>query len=97
MVSEAILTSRQPREKEHCLFENLMSNKLRKTAFRKKYINCKLKLHSKGSYRQILGAITVLKFFQRLALDFPYICLQFFPGNFSRQEEKFYRQKYRNF
>ena len=53
-------------------------------------MNCKLKLHSKGFYQQILGAVTVLKFLQKLALDFPYICLQFFPGNF-------YRQMYRKF
>ena len=39
-------------------------------------MNCKLKLHSKGFYQQILGAVTVLKFLQRLALDFLYICLQ---------------------
>ena len=52
-------------------------------------MNCKLKLHSKGFYQQILGAVTVLKFLQ-LALDFPYICLQFFPENF-------YRQMYRKF
>ena len=32
----------------------------------------------------------VLKFLQAIALDFPYICLQSFPGKyFSRQEEKF--------
>ena len=31
----------------------------------------------------------VLKFLQKLALDFPYICLQFFPGNFYR---KMYRK-----
>ena len=48
-------------------------------------MNCKLKLHSKGFYQQILGAVTVLKFHQKLALDFPHICLQFFPGNFYRQ------------
>ena len=36
----------------------------------------------------------MLKFLQTLALDFRYICLQFFTGNFSRQEEKFYRQMY---
>ena len=48
-------------------------------------MNCKLKLHSKGFYQQILGAVTVLKFLQKLALDFPYIFLQFFPGNFFRQ------------
>ena len=60
-------------------------------------MNCKLKLHSKGFYQQILGAVTVLKFLQRLALDFPYICLQFFPGNFSWQEEKFLDQMYGKF
>ena len=32
----------------------------------------------------------MLKFLQKLALDFPYICLQLFPGNF-------YRQMYRKF
>ena len=48
-------------------------------------MNCKLKLHSKGFYQQILGAVTVLKFLQKLALDFPYIFLQLFPGNFFRQ------------
>ena len=32
----------------------------------------------------------MLQFLQKLALDFPYICLQFFPGNF-------YRQIYRKF
>ena len=53
-------------------------------------MNCKLKLHSKGFYQQILGAATVLKFLQKLALGFPYICLQVFPGNF-------YRQMYRKF
>ena len=29
---EAILTSRQPREKSQCLYKNLMSNNFRKTA-----------------------------------------------------------------
>ena len=53
-------------------------------------MNCKLKLDSKGFYQQILGAITVLKFLQKLALDFPYICLQLFLGNFYR---KMYRKK----
>ena len=53
-------------------------------------MNFKLKLHSKGLYSEILGAVTVLKFLQKLALDFPYICLQFFPNNF-------YRQMYRKF
>ena len=46
-------------------------------------MTCKIKLHSKGFYQQILGAVTVLKFLQKFALDFPYICLQFFPGNFT--------------
>ena len=53
-------------------------------------MNCKLKLHSKGFYQHILGAVPVLKFLQKLALDFPHICLQFLPG-------KFYRQMYRKF
>ena len=43
-------------------------------------MNCKLKLHSKGFYCQILGVVTVLNFLQTLASDFPHICLQFFPG-----------------
>ena len=43
-------------------------------------MNCKLKLHGIGFYYQILGAVTVLKFLQTLASDFPHICLQFFPG-----------------
>ena len=34
---DAILTSRQTREKLHCLHENLMSNNFRKTALLKKY------------------------------------------------------------
>ena len=36
-VMEAILTSRQPREKLQCLDENLMSNNFHKTAVLKKY------------------------------------------------------------
>ena len=56
-------------------------------------MNCKLKLHSKGFYQQILGAVTVLKFLQKLALDFPYICLQFFPGNFCRQMYRKFEEK----
>ena len=54
--------------------------------------NCKLKLHSKGFYQQILGAVPVFK------LDFPHISsLQFLPGNFSKQREKKYRPMYRKF
>ena len=89
-VFDAILTSRQTREKLQCLYENLVSNSFRETAVLEKNMNCKLKLHSKGFYWQIFGALTVLQFLQKLALDFPYICLQFFPGNF-------YRQMYRKF
>ena len=33
--------------------------------------------------RRTFLAVTVLKFLQKLALDFPYICLQFFPRNFA--------------
>ena len=35
-----------------------------------------------------MGAATVPKFVRSLPLDFPVICLQFFMGNFSQQEEK---------
>ena len=56
-------------------------------------MNCKLKLHSKGFYQKILGAVTVLKFLQKLASDFPYICLQFFPGNFYRQMSRKFSKK----
>ena len=36
-VFDAILTSRQTREKLKCLYENLMSNNFRRTAVLKKY------------------------------------------------------------
>ena len=51
-------------------------------AILKKKMNQKLELHSKGFYQQILVVITVLKFLQMLALDFPFICLQIFPEKF---------------
>ena len=43
-VFDAILTSRQTREKLQCLYENLMSNNFRRTAVlkKKKKKNCKL-------------------------------------------------------
>ena len=63
-VFDAILTSRQTCEKLQCLYENLMSSNFLRTAVLKKNINCKLKVQ-----------IPVLKFLQRLALDFPYVCL----------------------
>ena len=42
-VFDAILTSRQTREKLQCLYENLMSHNFRKTAVLKKNINYKAK------------------------------------------------------
>ena len=45
-VLEAILTSRQPREKSQCLYKNLMSNNFRKTAVLEKNMKCNQKLHS---------------------------------------------------
>ena len=45
-VFDAMLTSRQTREKLPCLYENLMSNNFRRTAVLKKNMICKLKLHS---------------------------------------------------
>ena len=73
-VFDAILTSRQTCEKIQCLYENLMSKNLRKTAVLKKY-----QLLTKATKQRIVvkkfGGVPVLKFLQRLALDFPYICL----------------------
>ena len=45
-------------------------------------MNCELKLHSKGFYQQILGAVTVLKFLQKLALVFQIFVSTFFPATF---------------
>ena len=54
-----------------------MSNNFRKTAVLKKN-----QLSTKTTKQRIvlkyLGGVPMLKFFQGLALDFPYICLQFF-------------------
>ena len=68
-----------------------MSDDFHKRAvLKKKKKNCKLKLHSKGLYQQLMSAASVLKYVQSLALDFPDICLQLFVGNFSPQEETFF-------
>ena len=45
-VFDAILTSRQTREKLQCLYENLISNSFRRTAVLKKNVIFKPKLHS---------------------------------------------------
>ena len=74
-VFDAILTSRQTCEKLQCLYENLLSNDFRKTAVLKKNMSCKLKLQNKGLWLKIFWGVPVLKFVQRLALDFSYICL----------------------
>ena len=58
---EAIMTSRQTREKLQFLYENVISNNFRKNACsEKKNGNFKLKLHRKGFYWQIFGAVPVL-------------------------------------
>ena len=44
-VFDAILTSRQTREKLQCLYENLISNNFRRTAVLKKNMICKPKVH----------------------------------------------------
>ena len=51
-VFDAILTSRQTRQKLQCLYENLMSNNFGKMAVLKKKndMTCKLKLQNKGLY-----------------------------------------------
>ena len=65
MVFDAIFTSRHTCEKLQCLYENLMSNNFRKTA---KATKQRIALRN-------FGGVPVLKFLQRLASDFPYICL----------------------
>ena len=60
-----------------------MSHNFRKTAVLEKNMNCKLKL----------GTVTEPKFLLKLALDFPYICLHFVPGNFYRQVYRKFKKK----
>ena len=78
-VFDAILTSRQTREKLKCFYENVMSNNFRKKAVLKKKINCKLKLQSKGLKERNFGGVPELRFLQRLALDSIYLSV-IFPG-----------------
>ena len=52
-------------------------------------MTCELKLQLRIVQKK-WGDITVLKFLQRLALDYPYICLSFFL-------QLSYRQMYRKF
>ena len=62
-VFDAILTNRQTREKLQCLYKDIMSNNFRRTATKQRIA------------LKYFGGVPVLKFLQRLALDFPYICL----------------------
>ena len=68
-VFDPILTSRQTCEKLQCLYDQ-MSNNFRKTALLRKKINC-----NKATKQRIVlkkfGSVSVLKFLQRLAFDFP--------------------------
>ena len=64
------LTSRQTCEKLQCLYENQMSNNFRQTALLKKNINCNKATKQRIVLKKI-GSVSVLKFLQRLALDFP--------------------------
>ena len=57
-------------------------------------MNCKIKLHSKGFYKQIFWAVPVLKFLQTLALDFPHINFVCnFPGKFQLTGRKILTDK----
>ena len=51
-----------------------MSNKFRKTAVLKK-IEILTKATKQRIVLKLFGGVPVLRFLQRLALDFPYICL----------------------
>ena len=75
-VWEAILTSRQPREKL-CLLENLMSNNFRKTAVgSKKNMNCKLRLHTpKDSTKNVWGRYRQLHAQEQLSkIFYTFVC-----------------------
>ena len=54
-VFDAILTSKQKRQKLLCLYGNLMSNNFHKTAVLKTNINCKLKPQSNGLSKKNWG------------------------------------------
>ena len=73
-VSDAILTGRQTREKLQCLYDNLMSNNYGKTAVLNKISIVNYSYKAKDCPKKF-GDVPVLKFLQRLSLDFPYICL----------------------
>ena len=75
-VFDAILTSRQTREKLQCLYENLMSDNFRKTAVLKEISIVNESYNAKDCPKKFWGR-NYSKFLQRLALDFPYICLYF--------------------
>ena len=60
-VFDAILTSRQTREKLQYLCKNQMSNNFRRTAVLKKKMICKLNLHSQGFYWKKLRALHALE------------------------------------
>ena len=65
--------SRQTLEKLQCLYENPMSNDFRKTAVLEKISILQTKVTQQRILltKLILGAVTVLKSLQKLALDFP--------------------------
>ena len=73
-VFDAILTSRQTREKLQCFYENLMSHNFRRTAVLKKILIVNESYKARDCTKKF-GGVPVLKFLQRLTLDFPYICL----------------------
>ena len=72
-----------------------MSNNFHKTAVLKKKMNCKLKLHSKGFYKQILGEVTLLKFPQTLALDFAMYLSAIFPAKFQSAGSEIFTDKFK--
>ena len=60
-----------------------------KRLFWKKYMNCKVQLHSKGLYQQIFGAVPMLSFLQTAWFRFSTYLSAIFAENSSRQEETF--------
>ena len=97
---EAILTGRQPHEKLQCLYGNLMLNNFRKTAVLKKklgIVNLSFAAKDCTAVETNFQGHTCAQFLWSFALDFSYISLQFFTGNFTREEKSFMHKCTENF
>ena len=75
MVFDAILMSRQTCEKLQGLYENLMSNSIRRTAVLKHNMDCKLQNHFWGFYWKKLKALHALEDLEPLfKIFYTFVC-----------------------